>query len=72
MRDVTEVIASAWNVQGGRKVYKLHLGTSDVDGIMLALCEKRYTILPFWAMNVMALLSGIGVGAIIVGMCELM
>lgn len=66
MKDVTEVIASAWNVQSGRKVYPLQLGTSDVDGILLALREKRYTIVPFWAMNIMALLSGVGVGAIIV------
>lgn len=36
---VGEAIGGAWNIQGGRRVYPLFLGTSDVDGIKPALDE---------------------------------
>lgn len=44
MKTVSDAIGEAWNVQNDRKVYQLHFGTSDVDGILLALKEAGYVI----------------------------
>lgn len=44
MKEVSDAIADAWNVQNGNKVYPLHFGTSDIDGILLALKEAGYVI----------------------------
>lgn len=52
MKSADDAIAGAWNIQNGEKVYPLHMGTSDVDGIKKALCEAGYDIIPTWRLMV--------------------
>jgi hypothetical protein len=42
---VDSVIAESWSIQNGKKVYPLHLGTSDIEGIRLSLRENGFYII---------------------------
>lgn len=48
VKPIDDVIAAAWNIQAGRKVYPLCFGTSDVDGILQAIDEGGYVIHLKW------------------------
>ena len=41
-----DAIAAAWNVQNGEKVYQMNFGASHIDGIMLAIKEAGFVIVP--------------------------
>ena len=45
-QNIADAIAAAWNIQVGQKVYPLRFGTSDIEGILLALKEAGFFIVP--------------------------